>query len=97
VARFPPTSPLVLVDNFRERCSALSQLSALPRISSSTIDHMQSPHLEDFLGQSLMQECENGSSEHSGIEDVSSQEELKLYYQVITGSPLVKISSSTSI
>ncbi|PNY14125.1 nuclear-interacting partner of ALK, partial [Trifolium pratense] len=81
VARFPPTSPPVLVDNYRERCSALSQLSALPRISSSTIDHMQSPLLDDFLGQSLMQECENGSFEHSGIEDVSSQEELKLYYQ----------------
>ncbi|GAU39112.1 hypothetical protein TSUD_320870, partial [Trifolium subterraneum] len=81
VARFPPTSPPVLVDNFRERCSALSQLSALPRISSSTIDHMQSPLLDDFLGQSLMQECENGSFEHSGIEDVGSQEELKLYYQ----------------
>jgi hypothetical protein len=58
---------------------------------------MQSPLLDDFLGQSLMQECENGSFEHSGIEDVSSQEELKLYYQVITGLPLVKISSFTGI
>jgi len=87
LARFPPATPPVLVDNFRERCFALLQLSALPRISSSAIDYMQSqsPLLEDFLGQSLMLEYGNGSAENSGIGDVSSQEELKLYYQVITG------------
>ncbi|KAG4943131.1 hypothetical protein JHK85_047777 [Glycine max] len=83
LARFPPATPPVLVDNFRERCFALLQLSALPRISSSAIDYMQSqsPLLEDFLGQSLMLEYGNGSAENSGIGDVSSQEELKLYYQ----------------
>lgn len=81
LARFPPTSPPVLVDNFRERCSALLELSTLPRIASSALDHMQSPYMDDFLGQSLMQECGNGSAEKFGIEDVSSQEELKLYYQ----------------
>ncbi|KAG4933000.1 hypothetical protein JHK87_047002 [Glycine soja] len=79
LARFPPATPPVLVDNFRERCFALLQLSALPRISSSAIDYMQSqsPLLEDFLGQSLMLEYGNGSAENSGIGDVSSQEELK--------------------
>ncbi|RZC10467.1 hypothetical protein D0Y65_010975 [Glycine soja] len=70
-------------DNFREHCFALLQLSALPRISPSAIDYMQSQStlLEDFLGQSLMLEYGNGSAENSGIGDVSSQEELKLYYQ----------------
>lgn len=82
LARFPPISPPVLVDNFKERCSALLQLSALPRISSSATDHMQSPLLDDFLEQSLMLEYGNGSAEFSGIEDVSTQEELKLYNQV---------------
>ncbi|CAL5198522.1 unnamed protein product [Lathyrus oleraceus] len=81
LARFPPISPPALVDNFKERCSTLLQLSSLPRISSSVIDHMQSPFLDDFLGQSLMQECGNESAGNSGIEDVGSQEELKLYYQ----------------
>ncbi|KAK7265035.1 hypothetical protein RJT34_32651 [Clitoria ternatea] len=84
LARFPPTTPPVLVDNFRERCSALLQLSALPRISSSAIDYMQSqsPLLENFIGQSLMLEYGNRSAENSGIGGASSQEELKLYYQV---------------
>ncbi|KHN15160.1 Nuclear-interacting partner of ALK [Glycine soja] len=83
LARFPPATPPVLVDNFREHCFALLQLSALPRISPSAIDYMQSQStlLEDFLGQSLMLEYGNGSAENSGIGDVSSQEELKLYYQ----------------
>ncbi|RDX78048.1 NIPA-like protein, partial [Mucuna pruriens] len=83
LARFPPTTPPILVDNFRERSFALLQLSALPRISSSTIDYMQSqsPLLEEFLAQSLMLEYGSGSAENSGIGDVSSQEELKLYYQ----------------
>ncbi|CAL0330552.1 unnamed protein product [Lupinus luteus] len=73
LARFPPTAPPVLVDNFKERCSALLQLSALPHISASAIECMQSPLLQDFLREPLMLEC--------GTEFVSSQEELKLYYQ----------------
>lgn len=85
VARFPPITPPLLVDNFRERCSALLQLSALPRISSSAMEHIQSPLLDNFLGQSLTQESGNGSTENSGMEDAGSQEERKLYYQVLTG------------
>ncbi|XP_004508585.1 uncharacterized protein [Cicer arietinum] len=81
VARFPPITPPLLVDNFRERCSALLQLSALPRISSSAMEHIQSPLLDNFLGQSLTQESGNGSTENSGMEDAGSQEERKLYYQ----------------
>ncbi|XP_047165761.1 uncharacterized protein LOC124834966 [Vigna umbellata] len=87
LARFPPTTPEILVENFREHCFALLQLSALPRISSSAIAYIQSqsPLLEDFLGKSLMLECGYGSTENSGSVDFNSQEELKLYYQVITG------------
>ncbi|XP_061364665.1 uncharacterized protein LOC133308089 [Gastrolobium bilobum] len=81
LARFPPTPPPVLVDNFRERCSAFMQLSALPCISSSAIDYMKNPLLEDFLEQSLMLECGNESANSSGIESLSSQHELKSYYQ----------------
>ncbi|XP_057723098.1 uncharacterized protein LOC130937911 [Arachis stenosperma] len=81
LARFPPTAPPVLVDNFRERCSSLLQLSALPHVSSSVIEHMHSPLLEDFLGQSLFLDFGNGSARNSDIEIISSQEELKLYYQ----------------
>ena len=85
LARFPPTTPPVLVDNFRERCSALLQLSALPHISSSATEYLQSPLLEDFLGQSVLLECGNVSAGNSEKENVSGQEELKLYYQVTTG------------
>ncbi|XP_047165762.1 uncharacterized protein LOC124834967 [Vigna umbellata] len=83
LARFPPTTPEILVENFREHCFALLQLSALPRISSSAIAYIQSqsPLLEDFLGKSLMLECGYGSTENSGSVDFNSQEELKLYYQ----------------
>jgi len=97
LARFPPTTPEILVENFREHCSALLQLSALPRISSSAIAYIQSQStlMEDFLGQSLMLEYGNGPTENSGMGDLSNQEELKLYYQVITDRS--KISFSVSV
>ncbi|ESW27156.1 hypothetical protein PHAVU_003G178600 [Phaseolus vulgaris] len=83
LARFPPTTPEILVENFRKHCFALLQLSALPQISSSAIAYIQSqsPLLEDFLGQSLLLEYGNGSTENFGIGDLNSQEELKFYYQ----------------
>ncbi|KAK7292118.1 hypothetical protein RIF29_07829 [Crotalaria pallida] len=81
LARFPPTPPPVLVDNFRERCSALLQLSALPHISSSAVQYMQSPLLQDFLGESLMMECGNASAKNCETGIASNQEEQKLYYQ----------------
>ncbi|KAL9326299.1 hypothetical protein ACSQ67_006944 [Phaseolus vulgaris] len=83
LARFPPTTPEILVENFRKHCFALLQLSALPRISSSAIAYIQSqsPLLEDFLGQSLLLEYGNGSTENFGIGNLNSQEELKFYYQ----------------
>lgn len=86
LAEFPPTPPPVLVDKFRERCSALLQLSVLPVISSSAIQYMKSPQLEQFLGQSSMF-YGNGygdiaRTEHSDNE--GSADSAKLYYQVCT-------------
>jgi len=100
LARFPPTTPEILVENFRKHCFALLQLSALPQISSSAIAYIQSqsPLLEDFLGQSLLLEYGNGSTENFGIGDLNSQEELKFYYQVITDFLLrSKISFSVPV
>lgn len=54
LTRFPPIPAPVLVDNFGERCSSLLHLSALPQISSSVIEYMKTPLLEDFLEQSSM-------------------------------------------
>ncbi|PRQ16451.1 putative Zinc finger, C3HC [Rosa chinensis] len=83
LAEFPPTPPPVLVDKFRERCSAILQLPVLPVISSSAIEYMKSPQLDQFLGQSSIF-FGNGSTEISRIEhsdDEGSAESAKLYYQ----------------
>uniref|UniRef100_A0A2P2KTH8 C3HC-type domain-containing protein n=1 Tax=Rhizophora mucronata TaxID=61149 RepID=A0A2P2KTH8_RHIMU len=61
LAEFPPTSPQVLVDKYRERCFALLQLSALPVISTSALEYMRSPQLEEFLLQSPSLEYVNAS------------------------------------
>ncbi|KAJ7956565.1 C3HC zinc finger-like protein [Quillaja saponaria] len=84
VAHFPPTPSPVLVDSFRERCSALLQLSALPQISSSAINYVRTPLLEKFLGQSSIQECGNGSEKNRESEQFGNEHEkdsAKLYYQ----------------
>lgn len=82
MTRFPPTPPQVLVDNYKERCSALLQLSALPKISQSAVDCMKSSPLDYFLKDSSVLEGGSGSANNSEIENLSSQHELKLYYQV---------------
>lgn len=68
LAQFPPLTASLLVDSYKERCSALLQLLALPIISFSAIDYMKSPQLDKFLSQSSMPESGNGSD--------------SLYYQV---------------
>ncbi|PON86535.1 Zinc finger, C3HC-like [Trema orientale] len=84
LAQFPPTPPPVLVEKYKERCSALLQLSALPTISSSAFEYMKCPQLEQILEQSLVLEYENGSADISRLEyladdcDVDSE---KKYYQ----------------
>lgn len=83
LGQFPPTPHPVLVDKFRERCSALLQLLALPLISSSAIDCMRVPELEQFLDQSV--ECGNGSPKSLTTEYLGSEcdaDSAKLYYQV---------------
>ncbi|KAH9625756.1 hypothetical protein KSS87_022309 [Heliosperma pusillum] len=63
LALFPPKPAPVLVDEYKERSSALLQLSALPLISSSAIESMQNPQLEHFLKQSGAVECGTGPKE----------------------------------
>ncbi|XP_057951646.1 uncharacterized protein LOC131146231 [Malania oleifera] len=84
LAQFPPTSVPILVDGYRQRSSGLLKLSALPLISSSAIDHMRSPQLEQFLAQSLASGCENGSAGTSATESLGNEKEAapaSLYYQ----------------
>ncbi|KAG2667288.1 hypothetical protein I3843_15G104500 [Carya illinoinensis] len=84
LARFPPMTPPVLVDKYRERCSALLEISALPVISSSAIEWMRSPQLELFLEQSSMQECGDGSAVSYPLEYLDNEcnaESANLYYQ----------------
>lgn len=85
LAQFPPTPAPVLVDKFKERCSALSQLSFLPVISSSATEHMRTPQLEKILEQSLVLHNENGSAEISRTEYFGherDEDSEKKYYQV---------------
>lgn len=85
LAEFPPTPPPVLVDKFRERSSALMQLSALPVISSAAMKHMKSAQLEEFLRQSEMLDYGNESISISQVEPLQKESEAgfaSLYYQV---------------
>ncbi|CAN1266987.1 Zinc finger C3HC-type protein 1 [Linum perenne] len=84
LAEFPPTPFPVLVEKFKERSSKLLHLLALPVVSSSAIEHMRSPQLEDFLSQSTTLDLRNGSVSMSQMEFVGNENEgdnAKLYYQ----------------
>ncbi|KAM6593698.1 hypothetical protein CsatA_001401 [Cannabis sativa] len=84
LVQFPPTPPPILVDKFKERCSALMQLSALPVISSSAFEYMRSPQLEQIIEQSLVLECENGCADMSRVEYLRDEHDVdseKKYYQ----------------
>ncbi|KAE8730162.1 hypothetical protein F3Y22_tig00003041pilonHSYRG01011 [Hibiscus syriacus] len=83
LTEFPPTVPADLVDKFRARSNSLFQLMALPVISSSTIEFMRSPQLEEFLKQPLMVDCLKRNAEFSHIEckeDGSAVDSANLYY-----------------
>ncbi|PIA63471.1 hypothetical protein AQUCO_00201073v1 [Aquilegia coerulea] len=82
LAQFPPTPAPALIDGYRKRFSALLQLSALPIISSSAIDHMRCPQLECFLEQSL-KDFGIGSIDTTQIEqlDDESAASANFYYQ----------------
>ncbi|KAF8005792.1 hypothetical protein BT93_K0161 [Corymbia citriodora subsp. variegata] len=86
LAQFPPTSPPVLVNQYKQRYISLVQLLALPVISSSAIKSMTSPQLESFLRDYSMLKCGNVSpglslAKYTG--DGYDQESAILYYQAI--------------
>lgn len=77
--------PPVLVDTFKERWSALLQLSALPVISSSAIEYMRSPQFELIFEQPLMLEYEKASADASRTKNIGhepDEDSGKKYYQV---------------
>ncbi|CAA7410326.1 unnamed protein product [Spirodela intermedia] len=51
LAVFPPTPAPALIESYKERSTALLRLSALPVISSTVIDFMKCPQLDNFLSQ----------------------------------------------
>ncbi|XP_039161354.1 uncharacterized protein LOC104426095 [Eucalyptus grandis] len=86
LAQFPPTSPPVLVNQFKQRYSSLVQLLALPIISSTAIKSMTSPQLENFVRDFSMLKCGNvspGLSLAKCTGDGCDQESAILYYQAI--------------
>lgn len=84
LALFPPMQAPLLVDHYKERSSALLQLSALPMIPVSVIDTMNSPLLEHFLKQSIAMECGAAPNDSSCTEYLGNDAEVvsaDLYYQ----------------
>ncbi|KAM0938078.1 putative Zinc finger, C3HC [Dioscorea sansibarensis] len=88
LALLPPTPPATLIEGYKERASMLIRLSALPAISSSTIEYMKSPQLTHLLSQSSLQSISLTSgiklSDLSGDKDlhgVSESAFSDLYYQ----------------
>lgn len=86
LAQFPPTTPQVLADQFRKRSSSLAHLLALPVISSSAIEFMRTPQLDQFLQQSSLLECDDVLPEIPSVEyheNGSDKQTADLYYQVL--------------
>ncbi|XP_026402486.1 uncharacterized protein LOC113298050 [Papaver somniferum] len=84
LAQFPPTTPPALADSYKERSSALLQLSALPKVSSSAIDYMRSLQLEGFLEETSTLEI--GPGEASAVTyfgSVDGRLDSNLYYQAL--------------
>ncbi|KAG5221790.1 C3HC zinc finger [Salix suchowensis] len=84
LAEFPPTPPQVLVEKFSERSCALLRLSALPLISSSAIEYIRCPQVEEFLGQSPTLEFGNKSGNLSQIQFLGNDCDAgfaNLYYE----------------
>ncbi|KAK4775297.1 hypothetical protein SAY86_010232 [Trapa natans] len=88
LAQFPPTTPQVLADQYRERSTLLAHLLALPVISLSAIKFIRSPQLDQFLQQSSLLVCGDGSSEIPSMkmdyhENGSDTRTADLYYQAL--------------
>lgn len=89
LALFPPTPPPVLIENYYECFSSLLQLSALPRISCSSLESMKkrSPQLEQFLlepfSSSVVLKGGFILTEDSTIKDLDGTfQDADTYYQV---------------
>ncbi|KAI3884492.1 hypothetical protein MKX03_034832 [Papaver bracteatum] len=84
LAQFPPATHPVLADGYKERSSALLQLSALPKVSSSAIDYMRSPQLESFLEEASTLELGRGeASAVTYFGSVDGTPNSNLYYQAL--------------
>uniref|UniRef100_A0ACD5VLU4 Uncharacterized protein n=1 Tax=Avena sativa TaxID=4498 RepID=A0ACD5VLU4_AVESA len=90
LALFPPTPPPVLVENYYECFSSLLRLSALPRISFSSLDSMKkrSPQLEQFLlepfSSSVVLKGGFLLTEDSSIKDLDGTfQDAGIYYQAL--------------
>ncbi|XP_021292008.1 uncharacterized protein LOC110422435 isoform X2 [Herrania umbratica] len=84
LAEFPPIMPADLVEKFKERSCSLCQILALPVISSSAIEFMRSPQLEEFLRQPLMLDYQKESaafSQSETIESGSDVDSTNMYHQ----------------
>ncbi|KAI3985571.1 hypothetical protein MKX01_033854 [Papaver californicum] len=84
LAQFPPTTPPALADSYKERSSAILQLLALPKISSSAIDYMRSLQLESFLEEASTLELGRGeASTVTYFGGVDGTLNSNLYYQAL--------------
>ncbi|XP_021731438.1 uncharacterized protein LOC110698332 isoform X1 [Chenopodium quinoa] len=84
LALFPPMPAPVLVDHYKERSSALLQLSALPVIPASVVESMRSSQLKHFLKQSIAVECGSAPNDSCWTEYLGNDAEVvsaDLYYQ----------------
>uniref|UniRef100_A0A7N0RBT2 C3HC-type domain-containing protein n=1 Tax=Kalanchoe fedtschenkoi TaxID=63787 RepID=A0A7N0RBT2_KALFE len=59
LAKFPPTADQNLVNDYKQRKLALSELLALPLISKSAISHLESPQFEHFIQNEPVSECDD--------------------------------------
>ncbi|KAK3161229.1 hypothetical protein QOZ80_1BG0074190 [Eleusine coracana subsp. coracana] len=90
LALFPPTPPPVLVENYYECFSSLLRLSALPRISCSSLEIMKkrTPQLEQFLSEpfspSVVLKGKFMLTEDSTVKDLDDAfQDCDTYYQAL--------------
>lgn len=85
LAQFPPMADQELVDGYKQRLLALSELVALPLISTSAISQLKSSELELFLKNELTLACDDGLGgelKKAYLCNVIDTESAKKYYEV---------------
>jgi hypothetical protein len=87
LAQFPPMTSVDLANNYQKRVASLLQLSALPLISSSAVDHIRNPQLDHFLKEFSAAEFDkNISIDSSTTEFLGNEPEAvssNSYYQAL--------------